>query len=675
MALYLWFLLAVTNEATATFRPRQLSPCPMVNMEVHCSNMNLRTVPLELPPGIRKLDLSQNLLQNLTEEIRAFYTSVYHLSFHSNRIEFIQPGLFKDMTNLEVLDLSRNYLDIFAMSNSKVGPLSSVKKLDLSGNGLYTGMTSNFLHNAPALLNLSLNGNSITKIHNDTFAGSLALRNIDLHNNVILEIEEGAFDYLPDLFELNLSMNSITCIKDFNLSQLKLLNLSQNSIESFETTESDLEFELLYLDLRENKIFYFPVLPKRNKLIYLDLSRNLLQSVFNKSFVNFLEHISYSSFQNHSQSLNKTLSVDRYIFPNLAKLFYLDLSYNEIKSIPTSFFGSMGSLEFLNLSNNCLEVFSVDDDSPLAFLETLDLSANTLQNLSFGKNALQSLKKLYLRGNLLSTLDPYTFLHLPSIEVLDLQQNILSVCGLQCRQPQEECRGKETGCVFLSSIPSLRYLYLSSNGLVALPRYAFYDSPLLLLDLSNNPGLEISKEAFTGLESSLTYLSFKGNTLQALNMDLSLFTGLKTVDLSSNQLTGLLLWNRESSIELLNLQNNSLFTLEYNTVLVLERALKTLYLSGNPLNCCSNPRFMHLIQKSAVDIPDKDSVTCRYMQDSEYKEINISHVAEEHCEEQERKSVSVIIIIVTALALIAALVLLSRCCHQRKRNVRGSFKA
>ncbi|XP_014053312.1 transforming growth factor beta activator LRRC32 isoform X2 [Salmo salar] len=671
MAAYLWLVLAIVSDVAASLLrpPRQLSPCQVVQNDVFCNDLNLRTVPAKLPHGIQKLDLSRNFLQNLTQEVLAIYTTVHHLNLHSNKIQFIQPGLFKDMTNLQVLDLSSNYLDVFAVSKTSIGPLTAVERLDLSGNGLYTGMTDFFLSEAPALMNLSLNGNSITKVGKETFCGSLALRNIDLHNNVILEIEDGAFDSLLHLSELDLSINSITCITDFNLSKLKVLNLSKNSMECFQTTDSDLEYELLYLDLRENNIHYFPVLPRRNKLMYLDLSRNRLLSVNTTGTADELEHFR-DTFVPHTQSGGMSRHQD------FSRLKYLNMSYNQIKSIPTSFFCSMVSLVHLNVSNNCIGAFSIDQESPLNSLKTLDLSYNALQNLSFGENTLRSLQELFLQGNFLNIMDSGTFQRLPSIRGLHLQQNYLKVCPLQRKSPQTDHNSQDPpACVSFTSIPSLHLLYISGNNLEVLPPYAFNGTPLRLLDLSLNPGLDIHQNAFSSLETSLTNLSLRENHIPELNTDLSLLSSLKFVDLSTNKLTTLPLWNKVSSIESLNLQNNNLVTLEYNTVLVLERTLKTLYMGSNPLSCCSNPRFLNMLQHSDVVIPDIATVTCQYTENSEPVEVNVGSVKQEQCQKLDSKSVSIIVIVVTALVLIAVLVVLSKVCHPKRRKLNISFRA
>ncbi|XP_028824932.1 transforming growth factor beta activator LRRC32 isoform X2 [Denticeps clupeoides] len=644
MGARLWMILALMDAAASSLHPQQLSRCRVNDTAVYCNGMNLEAVPDELPPDVRKLDLSQNLLQNLTHGLLAAFAAVSHLNLRANKIQFIQPHLFKDMTNLQELDLSKNDLEAFALQKSDVGPLTAVRRLDLSSNGLYTGMSDYFLREAPALTSLSLASNSITKINKDTFAGSSALRSIDLQNNVILEIEEDAFDALQDLSDLNLSTNSITCIADFNLHRLRSLNLSKNSLELFEAeVETDVEYQLRYLDLRENKIHYFPVLPCRNRLIFLDLSRNRLMSV----------------------NTNGTAEEEAAGHQNLSELLYLDLSHNQIHALPAAFFQCMQKLETLNVSSNCLRDFGVSGDVPMHSLRTLDLSFNKLRNVSFGEDTLRALESLYLQGNYLSRLDPDIFRRLPQIRELHLQRNDLSVCA-------HEGGDEPPGCVSLSSIRTLNYLYYSKSSPASVPAHAFRGSPLLLLDLSGNPSLQIDALAFSGLETSLTRLSLKENDLRSLDADLYFLTYL---DLSFNKLTAVPLWNKESSIEVLNLQGNSLVTLEEDTVSTLGQRLKTLYLSSNPFNCCSNSWLPALVQEFKVDIADIDAVTCAYERDSELGQIDIRGASQEPCQTLNNSRLAVIVIVATLLGLIVVVMLLLKLCHSKRCRLNDSFKA
>lgn len=588
------------------------------------------------------LDLSHNQVQNLSEETLAYRSGLHRLNLQDNQISFIQPGLFRDMTDLKVLDLSRNRLSLSALSKIHIGPLTTVESLDLSSNGLFTGMSDYFLSESPSLESVSLSSNSITKVAEDTFGGSTALAKISLHNNVILEIEDGAFDSLSHLTELDLSKNSIACIADFNLCNLKVLNLSKNSMELFQSARSTDLYQLVSLDLSENKMSHFPQLPQNNILEYLDASRNRIQSV------NVTERPAMRS---------KAI---------LTQLKYLDLSYNQLRSLPESFFYCMLSLRVLKVSNNCISSFSVTTESVLDTVETMDLSYNSLQSLTFGKNTLQSLEELLLQGNNLATVDQQLFQGLPNLKHLQLQQNNLQVCaaGHSHQDP--------TGCVSFTSIPNLNFLNLSENNLQTLPANAFAQTPLSSLDLSHNLGLDMDQRSLSGLESSLLQLHLRENNISRLTTDLSSLRSLKHIDLSTNQLTSLPAWTQESSIESLNLQNNSLVTLDSSTMLALERSLKTLYMASNPLSCCRNLGFLHMVQHSAVVVPDIETVTCIHEEHPE--PVNIEKVTRQMCHQASVQSY-VIVLVITLVLLLITLGSLIKCFRSRRQKPSCSFSA
>ncbi|CAL9685155.1 unnamed protein product [Knipowitschia caucasica] len=632
--------------------PAPLPSCTVTQTEVFCRDLSLRTVPQNLPEGIHTLDLSHNQLQNLSLETLAFAHSLHRLNLRGNKIHFIQPGLFAAMTQLKVLDLSRNHLSAFAVHRTQVGPLRSVESLDLSSNGLYTDMTAYFLSDSPVLLNLSLSGNSLTKISGDAFRGSRLLRKVNLHNNVIMEIEDGAFDSLDHLADLDLSKNSINCITDFNLYNLKSLNLSQNSLELFQSTPSDEISKLVSLDLSQNKLPLLPLIPRKNKLEYLDVSRNQIQGVnVTGSYPGQIFFLCTCLVQPPSSTKH---------YNCFHHLRFLDMSYNNFQTLPESLFYTMLSLEALNASNNCITSFILTSDL-LPKVRTLDLSDNSLQTFEITEKSLPLLEELYLNGNILSTLDFQTFQTLPNLRRLHLQQNAIRICP--------HSFADAAPCVSFKSNPNLEYLNLSETHLETVPALAFRNTSLKHLDLSLNPGLALHYNSFSGLEHTLVRLFLKENNITVIKSDLALLTSLKYVDLSTNQLTALPTWNRESSIESLNLQNNNLVTLDYSTVLALEHSLKTLYVGSNPLSCCSNLPFLQMLQRSAVVVPDMDAVTCVYLEDSE--PVNMEKVTQEMCENLQNGSVNVVMMAVAALVLIVALVLLVKCCQSRKNKSRS----
>lgn len=589
------------------------------------------------------LDLSHNQVENLTEETLAYRTGFHHLNLQANQIHFIQPGLFRDMRDLKVLDLSRNHLSVFALSKINIGPLTSVESLDLSSNGLFTGMSDYFLSESPSLESVSLSSNSITKIAQKTFSSSSALTKISLHNNVILEIEDGAFDSLSHLTELDLSKNSIACIADFNLCNLKVLNLSRNSMELFQSARSMELYKLLILDLSENKMSHFPLLPQNNILEYLDVSRNQIRSV----------NVTEGPERRRSKAI-------------LTRLKYLDLSYNQLRSLPESFFYCMLSLKVLKVSNNCISSFSVTTESVLNTVEILDLSYNSLQSLTFGGNTLKSLEELLLQGNSLATVDHHIFQGLPNLKHLQLQQNNLEICASDHNQQDP------TDCVSFTSIPNLKFLNLSENSLQTLPANAFAATPLSSLDLSQNLGLDMDERSLSGLENSLVHLQLRENNISRLNTDLSSLRSLKHIDLSTNQLSSLPAWNKESSIESLNLQNNNLVMLDYSTMLTLERSLKTLYMGSNPLSCCQNLGFLHMVQHSAVVVPDIETVTCIHEEHS--APVNIEKVTWEMCHQASLQNY-VIVLVITLLLLTITFGSLIKCFHSRRQKHSCTFSA
>ncbi|XP_062367790.1 transforming growth factor beta activator LRRC32-like [Cinclus cinclus] len=675
MKLYIIFFLAALNKETSNYQLSEGASCEMANSQAFCHNKDLHQIPLELHPNVNKIDLSGNLIQSIPEMSLSFYTFLQCLDLSSNQISSITPGVFAHMKSLLEINLANNHLYELAQNGTEgIGLLPKVEILDLSHNSLYSGMAEYFIKEAPALQYLSLVDNSITMISQKMFQGSPNLVEIDLQSNIIMEIEEGAFETLASLSKLNLSKNSITCISDFNLRQLEILDLSRNSIETFHTTKSDDEYSLRYLDLSENKLFHFPVFPQVNKLVSLNLSKNLIQLTADSPH-NKMDHVKNewlnASFHllDQKQSRNKSSLY-------LSQLVYLDLSYNKIKSIPDEFFESMLSLHTLNLSKNCLQAFAVSYDSALITLTVLDLSYNVLQSLLLDAGALSNLKELYIQNNYLQTLQFDIFSNLPSLRLLNLQSNNISLCSMYSGLAKQRLAGEESGCVSFVSSPTLQYLYLADNMLNILPAYSFYKTSLVALDLSMNPGLKIELKALSGLEKSLECLYLYGNSLIDLNIDLPCFSHLKHLNLSENQLSWLPTWDSDSPLEVLDLRNNRFSTLQNSNILALENSLKNLYLTGNPLSCCGNIWLSSMIQNKNVQIPNVEYLMCQHTQNFGYQdEMNIRNIRPEDCEKEDLKKINFLIILTFVLVLSVIIIGVGSFLCFRRQNFTHQFKA
>ncbi|XP_053313879.1 transforming growth factor beta activator LRRC32 [Spea bombifrons] len=669
MLLYSILLLAIVKEGTPTYRPLEEPPCVTVNMAALCQNQSFHQIPLGLHPNIKSLDLSKNDLQNITKNPLFLYSFVEVLDLSANQIRFIQRDSFKHMVNLKDLNFSGNCLDRFAQHGSSgIGVLPHVQSLDLSRNSLYTDMTGYFVTEAPELRRLLLSENSITMLSSETFVGSPMLKELDLHNNIIMHIEEGTFEHLIHLAEINLAMNSISCISDFKLTQLESLNLSKNSIQTFHTSASDQEYNLRHVDLSDNKLLRFPVFPKANRLVSLNLSMNLI-SVGGETpsdDAGWME----DNFEFLSEAEGDLRNASAVILQSLA---YLDLSYNNIRSVPEDFLLTVPFLTFLNLSRNCLEEVSFGVSVPLNSLVVLDLSGNNLRNVSVAPGSLLSLRELYLQDNQLRITHPDVFQGLGSVFSINLQGNSIALCSEGFGMLEK--RGEERGCASFSNIPSLRHLNLRENNIQNVPHYAFYGTPLASLDLSMNRGVTIAPSALAGLERSLEVLYVEGCGLKQLNVDLPLFVYLKDLDLSGNRLSWLPAWNKHCRLETLDLSNNSFSDLEASNIPVLENTLRTICFYGNPLTCCSNTWITHLYRRTTVTIAALDSTTCRNPEGYE-GETPVGQISPEICEKDNSNKMNTVVIVLIVMAVLLVIAAaLGTLCHFYRQKLRRRYKA
>ncbi|KAM5246885.1 transforming growth factor beta activator LRRC32 [Ctenodactylus gundi] len=656
-------ILLLLTVGLATSQHRDKVHCRLGDKEALCQGLGLSQVPSMLPLDIQFLDLSENQLRSVLTTPLSFYTALRRLDLSTNEISFLQPGVFQALPHLEHLNLARNRLAVgTTLSAGSLGILPHLTFLDLSGNSLYSGLVERLLGKAPSLRVLSLAENSLTHLGRQTFSGIPALEWLDLHSNVLMDIEDGAFEALPHLAHLNLSRNSLTCISDFSLQQLQVLDLSCNSVDAFQVApDAQAEYQLAWLDLRENKLVHFPDLAALSRLVYLNMSNNLIRFPAGPGQGSKSPRVpseGWSALALSNPSWNTSTQT-------LSQLLNLDLSFNEIELIPDSFFESLTSLRFLNLSRNCLRAFRAKHIGSLPYAVLLDLSHNMLEVLELGTRALGSLRTLLLQDNTLQDLPPYTFANLASLQRLNLQGNRVRPCG----GPGE---ASPRGCVAFSGIRTLRVLNMVGNEIVVLRAGAFLHTPLVELDLSANPGLEVATGALAGLEASLEVLALQGNGLSVLQVDLPCFSCLKRLNLAENRLSHLPAWTQAVSLEVLDLRNNSFTLLPGSAMGGLENSLRRLYLQGNPLSCCGNGWLAAQLHQGRVDVDATQDLICRF---GSQTEVALSHVRPEDCEKGGLKNINLIIILTFILVLAILLAILATCWCVRRQKFNQQFKA
>ncbi|XP_022086573.1 slit homolog 2 protein-like isoform X2 [Acanthaster planci] len=306
---------------------------------------------------------------------------------------------------------------------------------------------------------LLLNDNDISRISaGGKFLNLINLNKLDLRNNRISIIEEGAFEGAENLFELNLRSNRLTCIGNetfIGLRSLRLLALYDNGISTITSGAFDSLKELSTVNLMGNPLncnCHLSWLPE-----WL-ISRNIVtgnpicQSPDNLRDVP-LEALEKTDFSCEENDLNsclpsvacprecacsgsvvrcsrKELTMPPRNIPLTATEIYLDS--NQLVTIPDGM-TNLKSLHTLDLSTNLITMLPENAFANMTKLSTLILSYNRIACIPPGTfTGLRSLRILSLQGNDLSTLPNGVFSDLHSLSHIALGNNPLYCdCNLQ----------------------------------------------------------------------------------------------------------------------------------------------------------------------------------------------------------------------------------------------------
>lgn len=196
------------------------------------------------------------------------------------------------------------------------------------------------------------------------------------------------------------------------------------------------------------------------------------------------------NFFKHNQQLqelylwgNKLESLGASTFAGLTSLKKLDLDRNMLSTIDNSSFWPLQQLRILHLADNNIQVFAADNFNSLSNLKVLTLSNNMIDSFKGRELLLKHLFALHLDHNDIETIkskffekldqlgtfilnnnkirigrrDENPFVHLRSLERLDLSSNNLNELGIRS----------------LASMENLRYLYLDNNRLTRLEKCVF----------------------------------------------------------------------------------------------------------------------------------------------------------------------------------------------------------
>ncbi len=298
---------------------------------------------------------------------------------------------------------------------------------------------------------------------------------------------------------------------------------------------------------------------------------------------------------------------DDSIHGDISSVEILDLGENQVEYFPQGFIQKMPALSRLRMCTNCLKTLNLMSEQFSGSLYELDFSNNRLNQIVADQGTLTALGNLtYLNLSLndLEWLPSGLFSSLPSLRSVDLSYNNIDIC-----LPEEAETSIDTisACVNWKNIVSLRQLYLRGCNLERIPLSAFAGLSLTHLELSDNPGL-IVHDSIQSLRRTLQHLGLGNTHIQ--DFDFSNFQSLKSLNISRNALAFLPPSLLNLDLKVLDLRDNTLSSIPLDQANTLAPKLDTVFLTGNPYNCCETEWFRTFEKTKTINIVGKSDIEC-----------------------------------------------------------------
>uniref|UniRef100_A0A1A9W438 Ig-like domain-containing protein n=1 Tax=Glossina brevipalpis TaxID=37001 RepID=A0A1A9W438_9MUSC len=407
---------ALENEAVASFEGQS----DFHVFKLHCTNASVSTINEELKAKkfIKYAHITLQYCNIGSDDTRLQlqqFESVQDFQWvHSNvqdrQLEELFTNYELNFEYLESLDLSANHIKCIDWVRPQL--VRRLKVLKLSENWIDSEQCSfSPLHHSNLLIELRLDRNHLYTL-NGKFLNNLSeLKVLNLTDNFLNDLPRNTFDGIFKLQYMHLAKNKLRVLPFQlfrNMGELQILNMADNHLVSFPDNFFALNGELRILQLQRNSLQNISKNTFFNlqKLLHLDMSQNEIGYIDRKAFE------SLSSLITLNISANNISILSSILFQPLHRLQHLDLSNNRFTQLPGGLFMNQKSLVSLRI-----------DHTPL---EKLNNWISRSDSSYINPDVLQHLTHLSLQYNSqLRKLTKTLFLNAPHLRVLLLAHNSL----------------------------------------------------------------------------------------------------------------------------------------------------------------------------------------------------------------------------------------------------------
>ncbi|KAK3523381.1 hypothetical protein QTP86_029869, partial [Hemibagrus guttatus] len=617
--------LDVSHNRLVELKPSSLTRYHSLE-QLDASYNSLKVVPAGLcqaTPELWRLTLRHNEVHLLQVRDLRNCTRLRHLDLSDNRLR-LNGEPFSGTDNLAWLDVSRNKLTTACLGSRP--QLPSLETLILAGNDIMELKKDDFyfLNQSSSFRTLSLSSLPLKKVDRGCFKPIAHLQDLVLDDcKLNPTFMSRLCEELSDTSLRNLSVQNTQQVRltsntfqGLGKTNLTILDLSNNKMDRITDGAFQWFPTLEYLSLEHNNLKH---LTNGTFLGLKSLRKLNLQLALVKSHTSPLPVIDNFSFQPLVQLEN--LHMERTVFREISEnIFYglpclreLNLAWSStgIKQVSNTTFASLqGSplLQTLNLTGMGIKSLGPGAFSSLTNLKTLVLSYNFISQNLMGSEfqGLNSIKEIHLsfnqqKINLTST----SFINVPTLSTLMLGRALRPYLDMEpgpfrplvnlmvLDLSNNNIANIKNG--LLDGLHHLSVLKLQHNNLARVWKNANPGGPVLflynvqnltVLELDYNGLDEIPVTAFQGL-SQLKYLSISGNLLNFLHD--AIFDDLR-------------------SLRVLRLQKNLLTSVRRETFSVPLSNLTELVMDHNPFDCtCESMLWFHTwLNGTNTHVPDLD---------------------------------------------------------------------